>query len=131
MSDQLDEPKDITKDLDDITEQVACCDPPDEWLINYNYVSTMRKGDYVRRQFSITEATEQAWIDFMLAYTGTVPTRGRGISSAMVEFCMRLGMGVITEFKLKKVAKDFKQIVPNEQARRTVKDNIKRLADML
>lgn len=125
------EPEDFAKNLDDITEQVACCDPPDEWLINYDYVSNMREGNYVRRQFSITEETELAWIDFMLAYTGTVPTRGRGISSAIVEFCMRLGMGVITEFKLKKVAEDFKQIVPNEQARMTIKRNIERLASML
>lgn len=127
------EPEDFAKELDDITEQVACCDTPpqDKWLINYDYVSNMREGHYVRRQFSITEETELAWIDFMLAYTGTVPTRGRGISSAMVEFCMRLGMGVITEFKLKKVAEDFKQIVPDEHARRTIKNNIERLAGML
>ena len=127
------EPEDFAKELDDITEQVACCDPPptDEWLINYDYVSSMREGNYVRRQFSLTEETELAWTDFMLAYTGTVPTRGRGISSAMVEFFMRLGMGVVTEFKLKKLGDDFKQIVPNEQARIGIKNNIERLASML
>ncbi len=127
------EPEDFAKNLDDITEKVASCNPPpqDEWLINYSYVRNMREGNYVRRQFSITEMTEQAWIDFMLAYSGTSPTRGRGISSAMVEFCMRLGMGVITEFKLKGVAEDFKQIVPDEYARRAIKNNIERLANML
>ena len=92
--------------------------------------TTETEKNRIQRQFTITPATDFSWRDFITTWSGIAPTRGKGISSAMVELSMRLLMGVITDFKITEVANELKHVL-NEAARNNVRENLQKLVKLL
>lgn len=84
----------------------------------------------VKRQFTITPETDFIWRDFITTYSGVAPTRGKGISSAMVELAMKLLVGIVADFKVEELAEELRYVL-NETARKNVRTNLQKLIEYL
>lgn len=122
----MNEPKDFTQEHE-------------EWrghLIDYIEARDLfphggKKKTRTTRQYTITNETCAAWDDFLYTYSGTRPSRGRGISSSMTEVAQLLLMAVITAFNTKEIVAKLKRIMPSEYAMKRIKENVKELYDLL
>lgn len=81
--------------------------------------------------FTITPQTDQEWRDFLQTNTGTLPVRGKGISSPMVELAMQLLMAVVADFKTAEVAGRLLEIVASDNARDNIVTNLNKVATSL
>lgn len=77
--------------------------------------------------FTITPQTDQEWRDFLQTNTGTLPIRGKGISSPMVELAMQLLMAVVADFKTAEVADRLSRIVSSSEARDDIANNLNKV----
>lgn len=81
--------------------------------------------------FTITPQTDDEWRDFLKTHTGTLPQRGKGISSPMVELSMQLLMAVVASFKLNELAVSLMEVSGSNEARQQLKVNLVNLAEQL
>lgn len=91
------------------------------------------EGDVHRKNltFTITPQTDDEWRDFLQTHTGTLPQRGKGISSPMVELSMQVLMAIVAEFKLGEVAASLTEISSSNESRQRLKANLAKLAEQL
>jgi len=89
-----------------------------------------KQANQVKRQFTIRPQTDEQWRDFLLTYSNTIPRKGKGISSTLVELSMRILMAIIAEFQIEDVSKELNTVLnaPNKQ---DVKAHLIKLADLL
>ena len=78
--------------------------------------------------FTITPQTDQEWRDFLYTHTGTLPMRGKGISSPMVELAMQLLMAAVAYFKTKDVAQKLTEISASPQANENLSNNLNQIS---
>lgn len=103
-----------------------------EFAFDYDAIKKMREGqERVKRQFSLTKGIDDALRDFLEIYTGTTPTRGKGIASAVIELFVAVCIAVIADFKIEEVAEDIKATITNSAVLQTMSRNFRRLADLL
>ncbi len=81
--------------------------------------------------FTITPQTDEQWRDFLQTNTGTLPVRGKGISSPMVELAMQLLMAVVADFKTAEVASRLLEIVSSDEARDNIVTNFSKVSTFL
>lgn len=91
------------------------------------------EGEKNRRNltFTITPQTDDEWRDFLHTQTGTLPARGKGISSPMVELAMQLLMAVVADFKTVEVAERLLEIAASGDARDNISNNLVKVSDLL
>ncbi len=91
------------------------------------------KGEKNRKTltFTITPQTDEQWRDFLQTNTGTLPVRGKGISSPMVELAMQLLMAVVADFKTAEVASRLLEIVSSDEARDNIVTNFSKVSTLL
>lgn len=119
------------KEVRDNQEALINHHEQETWPFDYKYARGMRDGVRVKRQFSFTEASDSAFREFLEIYTGTTPIRGKGIGSAILELFMKLGVAIISDFKLEEVGTEMCQLITNPSVRVRMSKNMEKLAKML
>ena len=61
--------------------------------------------------FTIREEQDDAWRDFLQTFSGTIPQRGKGISSATVQLGMSIVMAIIADYKVDEVAEMLRSVI--------------------
>ncbi len=82
----------------------------------------------IRQQFTIRPSTLSAWRDFLETQSGSVPQRGKGISSAMIELSMRITMAIIADFEIEIVGDEIASILSHKNTSSLIANNINQLA---
>lgn len=132
ISEPQEEPQDIQEEQKEMVNHYEQNDPPPAWPIDYEVARSSRDGmTFVKRQFSISLATDTAFRDFLEIYSGTTPTRGKGIASAIIEIFLSLGMAVISDFKVTNTIKSLRELIPNPSVRENMSNNLRAIADGL
>lgn len=128
------EPPDIPPTLEDLI-------PSQAYAVNSGAVADLYDrasrpapvGEINRKNltFTITPQTDDEWRDFLQTHTGTLPQRGKGISSPMVELSMQLLMAIVADFKLDELAVSLIEISASDEARQQLRANLVKLAEQL
>lgn len=101
------------------------------WELFSKSRSNENNNKKVIKNFTITPQTSAQWLDFIETESGTIPRRGKGISSVLVELSMQLLMATIAEFNVKLVAKNLNAIMTDNNKRKIVIRNLERLIEYL
>jgi hypothetical protein len=129
----INEPREVQENQEGLARYHEGNDPDEgEFAFDWRATRKMRKGqDKIKRQFSLSIQTDNIFRDFLEIYTGTTPIRGKGLASFFVDFFIRLGVGIVTEFKLEKLAVDIREIAVSDKVLEMITENLRKLADML
>jgi hypothetical protein len=127
------EPEEVAEEQEELSQlhQSVDLESMEGWPFDYKKARTMRKGAYVKRQYSMTEEWDSAFRDFLEHYTGMRPTRGKGIASTILEVFIRIGIAVVAEFKLQEIAKELRELIINPVVLKGMSENLRRMADLI
>ncbi len=111
----------------------------DDRMIDYDHAwklftkgrGTENNDRKIIKNFTITPQTSAQWLDFIETESGTIPRRGKGISSVLIELSMQLLMATVAEFNVKLVAKNLNTIMTDSNKRKIVIRNLERLIEYL
>lgn len=110
----------------------------ENYMIDYNRAWELfpknrnaENNNKVNANYTITPQTREQFLDFIETYSGTIPRRGKGISSVLVELAMQVLMATIADFNVTLVAKNLRAIMTDENKIKIVIRNLERLVEML
>jgi hypothetical protein len=127
----MEEDKKFTEEHDEWAKQTATEEP---YMIDYETVWEIRKQnteETVKHQLTLKSSVYNAFLDFLQTHSGTQPRRGKGISSAIIEMFIRLGMAFIAGFNVQECAEDMRNLFDSEYSRDRIKENIQEFVRML
>ena len=101
------------------------------WTLYPKSNRTTGQKNRVQKQYTIMPSTIEEFTDFLETYAACPPQRGRGITSAIVEFSIRMTMAIVSGFKVKRSANELAKIVESKEARKLIANNLREIAELL